>query len=44
MLLPKPALTVVAAMIASAAWAQQSPIPAEIAAKLRNGRVIGREP
>ena len=41
MLLPKPALTVVAAMIASAAWAQQSPMPAEIAAKLQEmGRVI----
>ncbi|MDO8399060.1 MAG: alpha/beta hydrolase [Bradyrhizobium sp.] len=41
MLLPKPALVVVAAMIASAAWTQESPMPAEIAAKLLEmGRVI----
>ncbi|MDP1583176.1 MAG: alpha/beta hydrolase [Bradyrhizobium sp.] len=41
MLLPKPALVVAAAMIASAASAQQSPMPPEIAARLLEmGRVI----
>ncbi|WP_291860801.1 alpha/beta hydrolase [Bradyrhizobium sp.] len=40
-LLPKSALVAVAAMIASAAWAQESPMPAEIAARLLEmGRVI----
>jgi acetyl esterase/lipase len=41
MVLPKPALVIVAALIAGAAWAQESPMPAEIAAKLEKmGRVI----
>ena len=41
MVLPKPALVVVAAMIASPAWAQESPMPAKIAARLLEmGRVI----
>ena len=41
MALPKSALAVLAAMIASAAAAQQGPMPAEIAAKLTElGRVI----
>lgn len=41
MVLPKSALVVVVAMIASSAWAQESPMPAEIAAKLQEiGRVI----
>ena len=41
MKLPKSALIVVAAMIASAAWAQESPMPPEIAARLLEmGRVI----
>ncbi|QWG25950.1 alpha/beta hydrolase [Bradyrhizobium sediminis] len=41
MMLPKSALIVVAAMIASAAWAQESPMPPEVAAKLLEmGRVI----
>ena len=41
MLLSKPAGVVVAALIAGAAWAQQSPMPAEIAGRLLEmGRVI----
>ena len=41
MLLPKSALGIVAVLIAGAAWAQQSPMPAEIAARLLEmGRVI----
>jgi acetyl esterase/lipase len=41
MALPKPALAVIAAMVASAAFAQESPMPPEIARKLLEfGRVI----
>ncbi|MDP3693181.1 alpha/beta hydrolase [Bradyrhizobium sp.] len=41
MLLWKPALVMVAALFAGAAWAQQSPMPPEIAARLQEmGRVI----
>lgn len=41
MLLPKPLLVIVAAFIANPAWAQQGPMPAQIAATLLElGRVI----
>jgi acetyl esterase/lipase len=41
MALFKPALAILAAMLASAAWAEESPMPAEIAGKLLElGRVI----